>query len=635
MKKIYSLALALVAGLSVSAQTAVVNETTGTGYDDFKTAYNAAVENDVLVVNEDQTAGLRITGNVNRTIKGASQDIVLKWGDTSKPMILSDSRKTIVIENITIGNNGGNPSQDFIRSDKYSSSVVTLNNVIISDVTTTSANGLINAQTNAVVNINGVTVENCNLTVGFDMILNSTNNCTIAGVNKLTISMPGTTSITNKGVADGNDVTLVFDDARSHGSVVVKDCDNPALFKVAGSKFVLKAQDGNLVAMDRALVGVEPVINENTGKGYNALADAVAEAKESEVLVLNVDQTISSRFNISGDVAAGLTIKGAEGKNIKLIRATAANSLMILVNKNVTFENLTIDGADINASNCCVEVSNNTNKPVGTFKNVKFVNVKSTNNQGVLSSKNGGTLVLENVVAENCEVPEGRGEVFFGTNGSKVIGNIGVSMYIQSTYSVAAENITNEVPVRLFFDDNRGNRRVAISGYNDAAKFVAGQSFAEIVADGENLVAVIANADVTVAFAGAADVPVETVKLDGEDKSIVFNVPEGYEVYYRFTAKSEEEVAEQDLEGWTKYEGTPVVLSKAGTLEYKGVIGNAETAVKTVTVTGTSTSVVDVIADDENAPVEYFNLQGVRVENPAAGGLYIKRQGSKVTKVIL
>lgn len=115
----------------------------------------------------------------------------------------------------------------------------------------------------------------------------------------------------------------------------------------------------------------------------------------------------------------------------------------------------------------------------------------------------------------------------------------------------------------------------------------------------------------------------------------MFNVPEGYEVYYRFTAKSEEEVAEQDLEGWTKYEGTPVVLSKAGTLEYKGVIGNAETAVKTVTVTGISTSVVDVIADDENAPVEYFNLQGVRVENPAAGGLYIKRQGSKVTKVIL
>lgn len=42
----------------------------------------------------------------------------------------------------------------------------------------------------------------------------------------------------------------------------------------------------------------------------------------------------------------------------------------------------------------------------------------------------------------------------------------------------------------------------------------------------------------------------------------------------------------------------------------------------------------DVIADNENAPVEYFNLQGVRVENPS-NGLYIKRQGNKVTKVAI
>lgn len=37
---------------------------------------------------------------------------------------------------------------------------------------------------------------------------------------------------------------------------------------------------------------------------------------------------------------------------------------------------------------------------------------------------------------------------------------------------------------------------------------------------------------------------------------------------------------------------------------------------------------------DENAPVEYFNLQGIRVDNPE-NGLYIRRQGNKVEKVIL
>lgn len=40
------------------------------------------------------------------------------------------------------------------------------------------------------------------------------------------------------------------------------------------------------------------------------------------------------------------------------------------------------------------------------------------------------------------------------------------------------------------------------------------------------------------------------------------------------------------------------------------------------------------INEDENAPVEYFNLQGVRISNPSAG-LYIVRQGSKVTKQVI
>ena len=41
-----------------------------------------------------------------------------------------------------------------------------------------------------------------------------------------------------------------------------------------------------------------------------------------------------------------------------------------------------------------------------------------------------------------------------------------------------------------------------------------------------------------------------------------------------------------------------------------------------------------VAIDDANAPVEYFNLQGVRVSNPE-NGLYIRRQGNKVEKIII
>lgn len=44
----------------------------------------------------------------------------------------------------------------------------------------------------------------------------------------------------------------------------------------------------------------------------------------------------------------------------------------------------------------------------------------------------------------------------------------------------------------------------------------------------------------------------------------------------------------------------------------------------------------NVIADsDVNAPVEYYNLQGMRVANPEAGQLVIKRQGKTVSKIVV
>lgn len=48
---------------------------------------------------------------------------------------------------------------------------------------------------------------------------------------------------------------------------------------------------------------------------------------------------------------------------------------------------------------------------------------------------------------------------------------------------------------------------------------------------------------------------------------------------------------------------------------------------------GAPAAITNVKVDD-NAPVEYFNLQGVRVDNPT-NGLYIRRQGKTSTKVLV
>lgn len=46
------------------------------------------------------------------------------------------------------------------------------------------------------------------------------------------------------------------------------------------------------------------------------------------------------------------------------------------------------------------------------------------------------------------------------------------------------------------------------------------------------------------------------------------------------------------------------------------------------------TAVETISVNDENAPVEFYNLQGIRVENPA-NGIFVRRQGNNVTKVVI
>lgn len=74
---------------------------------------------------------------------------------------------------------------------------------------------------------------------------------------------------------------------------------------------------------------------------------------------------------------------------------------------------------------------------------------------------------------------------------------------------------------------------------------------------------------------------------------------------------------------FTHYDGEPEYLEKA--------------QVNYLTLTQDLASVsggVESLSKDENAPVEYFNLQGVKVTNPE-NGIFVKKQGSKTSKVIV
>ncbi len=90
---------------------------------------------------------------------------------------------------------------------------------------------------------------------------------------------------------------------------------------------------------------------------------------------------------------------------------------------------------------------------------------------------------------------------------------------------------------------------------------------------------------------------------------------------------------------WNFYENAPISLAdfagKKVQLGFK-YVSTADVAgtweVKNISVSAQSGMTAVEAAD--NAPVEFFNLQGVRVANPE-NGLFIRRQGNKVSKVLV
>lgn len=75
-------------------------------------------------------------------------------------------------------------------------------------------------------------------------------------------------------------------------------------------------------------------------------------------------------------------------------------------------------------------------------------------------------------------------------------------------------------------------------------------------------------------------------------------------------------------------------------MNFGGLPSRASSRVKiTVRANGTPTSgivsgIEDVEASGSSASTEYYNLQGVRVYNPA-NGFYIKRTGSEIEKIFV
>lgn len=123
----------------------------------------------------------------------------------------------------------------------------------------------------------------------------------------------------------------------------------------------------------------------------------------------------------------------------------------------------------------------------------------------------------------------------------------------------------------------------------------------------------------------------------------VKNLQYHYNLTYEQLAPNPEEngevslMADDDME-FTPYDAENHITIPANTFgvmtyyaEHKAT--GIKSQIHTLAIDGGVTGVETIDIDAADSNVEYYNLQGVRVNNPA-NGLYILRQGNKVTKVI-
>jgi hypothetical protein len=139
--------------------------------------------------------------------------------------------------------------------------------------------------------------------------------------------------------------------------------------------------------------------------------------------------------------------------------------------------------------------------------------------------------------------------------------------------------------------------------------------------------------------------------VNNDTRVLTVQAKDGQSIYYQINsfnksnAPALKAVSLSDLtqvaDGSDNWEGSDGVytydlnkLSASNFLSVYAVNGTKISAASSYSNDGPISGIEGVAADSQNAPVEYYTLQGVRVNNPATG-LYIRRQGTKVEKVAI
>ena len=256
-----------------------------------------------------------------------------------------------------------------------------------------------------------------------------------------------------------------------------------------------------------------------------------------------------------------------------------------------------------------------------TFKTQNYGGITTSEDEGYLAATGTGTQNYMDVQEDPAPAT-----INIGTNGDATI------KFASSNRNILRYNATNSI----FSCYSGGQKPVQIY------KYYTGENEAEVVGityevfAGKTVVRV--NYVLHVNNHQDGNLYEVTLTIGDQKASVRHAVPDGDSDVATNTA-----LYADSFTATHTFTGSAVVTGLTGETDYKANfvtrVNNEQVASHSIDIPNIKTGTVgieDVAVDnDDNAPAEYFNLQGVRVAHPEAGNIYIVRRGAKVSKELV
>lgn len=225
----------------------------GNGYADLATAWDAAVDGDVIVLNEDQTINSRVNGKkgCSITIKAGKANTISRASGYKGILILANNGGTTILEDLTI--DGADISVTGSTLEQ-SGGNLTLKNVTLKNVNGSGNKGYIVFMSSGTGNVENLTVENC-IPVSVNNQEKDTKADVFVGLKSVTFSGNNKCSVyiekdhfikAGEGLSNTEPVELRCEAARATDSRIVENCADATQFKMGTPGFTLVAKEGHL-----------------------------------------------------------------------------------------------------------------------------------------------------------------------------------------------------------------------------------------------------------------------------------------------------------------------------------------------------------------------------------------------------